>query len=224
MKKLIAIFAAVFTVGVSVNAAAIVGIPWDCKELAAAQQLAASTPADASDAAKSRNTIMLAYLTNPVDFDTFAKAEAKVIEVCPTLSAAARFDSLANLCVGQKTLNYGEALAADSRKLNSIPYLVHIGDKAEFAGKSNTIEERKNNLKAGVQRCLLVGSAFAAAKCRRALRIYIELTAADDNAVVVPFLQEVYRKALPKVSVSDAWKPIAVTAGLALKARGINVE
>ena len=225
MKKLIAIFAVVFAVGVSVMAKDVVGILWNCKDLAVAQQLAASTPANAPDYVKNRNTIMLAYLTNPADFDTFAKAEAKVTELCPTLSAEKRFSYLEYLCYCQKTLNYGEAMAADARKIKSMHYLIYSGSKKAFAGKNYTLAERKANLRAGLQMCVAQPDTSAKAEaCAYGLRVYTVLIAGDEDAVVVPFMKELYRQILPKVAVNSKWKKAAVIAGLALKARGVNVE
>ncbi len=224
MKKIFSMFAQLFAVGICVNTANAVGIPWNCKDLATAQQQAASTPENSSDYVKVRNIIMLAYLTTPADFDTFAKAEAKITELCPELTAAQRFDYLEMLCYCQRTLNYGAAMAADNRKLTSYHYLIYSGSLASFAGKDYTIEERKANLRAGLQLSIQEDSDLYAAACARGLKYYTVLTAGDEDALVVPFFKELYRQILPKVASNDKWKQAAVIVGLALKARGVNIE
>ena len=225
MKKLIAIFAVVFAVGVSVMASEPQGIPWNCTDLSREQELAAASSASTDKHLIQRNKIMLALLGNPADFATFAQAEAKIAELCPELSAEQRFEKLSKLCFCQHgNYKWGADMAKDARRANCAHWLSNCASKSEFAGQSFTVAERKENLKSAVQLYLQHTAKWAAVGTGSALRRYINLSSGDDNAVVVPFLQEVYRKALPKVSVNDVWKPVAVTAGLALKARGVNVE
>ena len=222
MKHLFAMFALLFAVGVSV--AADDGIPWNCKNLATAQQLAAASSNITKSSVVERNAIMLAYLTTPADFDTFAKADAKVAELCPNATPQRRFDMLSRMCFCQHdgTLQWGEAMAADARQANSYHYLIWIGSKKSFAGKSFAAAERKANLKAGIM--LAVTSRERGLSVAKALRVYTTLSAGDEDAVVVPFLKEIYRLVLPKVTQGDDWKQAAVITGLALKARGVNVE
>lgn len=221
MKKLFFMFALLGAVGLT---AAAEGVPWNCKDLTAAQQLAAASATTTIQHTKDRNTIMLAYLAKPADFDTFAKADAKIAELCPNLTPQDRFDKCTRLCFCQKTLRWVEAMLADPRMAGDYNFLILIGGKPSFADKTFTKDERKANLKAGLLLCSTKTSDMAASAAAAALRMYNQLTAGDDDALLVPFYKELYRQFLPKVAVNDKWKPAVVMVGLALKSRGVNVE
>ena len=222
MKHLISLFALLFVMGI--NVVAIEGVPWNCKDLATAQQLAQASASTTNQSTKDRNAIMLAYLANPSAYDTLAKIEAKVTELCPHKSNIQRFDTISKLCFSQKNAAIGASMQSDMRKDLCPHYLIYCCGYASLVGRQLTAEERKEYYKEGLMICAGTEGNTAAEYATFALRKYALLIAKDENALVVPFMQELYRKLLPKVAISDKWKPAVVIAGLILKERGVNVE